>query len=152
MSALVDTSCLLRLSGANDPREAATQQALDRWTGEGKMLTVAPQNFVEFRGVATRPVTVNGLGLTIQEAEAELDRFGLLFSLLAEDGFFPIWRDLCLRAGVSGKQVHDTRLVAVCVVAGIQTILTWNPADFVRFIPFVPGLTVYTPDEVLAAV
>ena len=150
MSALVDTSCLLRLSGENDPREAATQMAMDNLTDKGMTLVVAPQNFVEFRGVATRPAAVNGLGLPPDAVEAELDRFSLLFPLLPEDGFYPHWRDLCRQAGVSGKQVHDTRLVAVCIASGVQTILTWNPADFVRFIPFVPGLVVLTPDQVLA--
>ena len=151
MNVLVDTSCILRLSSPDDPREAITQAALDRLTDDGEILRTAPQNFVEFRSVATRPVAVNGLGLTIVEADAELDRFGKLFSLLTEDGFFPVWRDLCQQAGVSGKQVHDTRLVAVCVIAGIHTILTWNPPDFQRFTPFVPGLIVLTPADVLAA-
>ncbi len=150
MSALVDTSCLLRLSGENDPREAATQMAMDQMTDAGVNLVVAPQNLVEFRAVATRPAAVNGLGLTPDAVEMELDRFGLLFALLPEDGFYTHWRDLCFRAKVSGKQVHDTRLVAVCVAAGVQTILTWNPSDFARFVPFVPGLIVLTPDQVLA--
>lgn len=150
MSALVDTSCLLRRYGENDPREAATQMAMDNLTRRGTALVVAPQNFVEFRGVATRPAAVNGWGLTPDAVEAELDRFGLLFASLPEDGFYPYWRDLCRQAGVSGKQVHDTRLVAVCVTNGVQTILTWNPADFLRFVPFVPGLVVLTPDQVLA--
>lgn len=73
-----------------------------------------------------------------------------LFPLLPEPtGVYAVWRDLCRRAGVSGKQVHDTRLVAFCVASGVQTILTWNPHDFARFIPFVPGLVVLTPDDVL---
>lgn len=151
MSVLVDTSCLLRLTSPNDPRAAATQAALDRLTDAGETPRAAPQNFVEFRSVATRPLNVNGLGLMIAEVDAELDRFGLLFPLLPEDGFYPVWRDLCRRAGVSGKQVHDTRLVAVCVVSGIGTVLTWNPTDFTRFMPLVPGLTVLTPADVLAA-
>lgn len=103
MSILIDTSCILRLSSPDDPREAVTQAALDRLTDGGETLRTAPQNFVEYRSVATRPVAVNGLGLTTVEADAELDRFGKLFSLLSEDDFFPIWRDLCHQAGVSGK-------------------------------------------------
>ena len=90
------------------------------------------KTFVEFRAVATRLVVANGLGMTLTDVEAELDRFKELFLVLPEDGFFPEWRRLCLLAGVTGKQVHDTRLVAVCVAAGIQTILTWNPKDFLR--------------------
>ncbi len=151
MSILVDTSCLLRLTSPNDPRAAATQAARDRLTDAGETPRAAPQNFVEFRSVGTRPLNVNGLGLTIAEVDAELDRFGLLFRMLPEDGFHAVWRDLCRRAGVSGKQVHDTRLVAVCIVSGIGKVLTWNPTDFTRFMPLVPGLAVLTPADVLAA-
>jgi len=150
MSALVDTSCLLRLSGENDPREAATQMAMDSFTDKGMTLVVTPQNFVEFRAVATRPVAVNGLGLTVEVVDLELDWLGRLLTLLPEDGFYPHWRNLCQRAKVSGKQVHDTRLVAVCVTNSVATILTWNPSDFVRFVPFAPDLIVLTPDQVLA--
>lgn len=89
--------------------------------------------------------------MTIAEVDSELDRFGLLFPPLPEEGFCPVWRDLCRRAGVSGKQVHDTRLVAVCVVSGIATVLAWDPTDFTRFMPLVPGLIVLTPARVLAA-
>lgn len=126
--------------------------AMDNLTDKGMTLVVAPQNFVEFRAVATRPAAVNGLGLTVEVVEIELDWFGRLLTLLPEDGFYPYWRDLCRRAKVSGKQVHDTRLVAVCAASGIKTVLTWNPSDFARFIPFVPGLVVLTPDQVLAGV
>lgn len=151
MTTLVDSSCLVRLSDPNDPREPATEAALKRLKATGDTPSVAPQNSVEFRSVATRPQAVNGLGLTLAQADTELDRFGILFPLLPEDGFYPVWRDLCRRANVSGKQVHDTRLVAVCVVAGVGTILTWNPTDFTRFMPLVPGLAVLTPADVLAA-
>lgn len=150
MSVLVDTSCLLRLPNPIDPRRVQTQDALGQLTRRGETLAVAPQNFVEFRSVATRPINVNGLGLTNAEADAELDLMERSFLLLSEDGFYPVWRDLCRRAGVSGKLVHDTRLVVVCIAAGVKTVLTWNPADFIRFMPLVPGLIILTPADVLA--
>jgi len=156
LSILVDTPCLLRLTSPDDPRAADTQAALGRLTDAGETPRAAPQNFVEFRSVATRPLNVNGLnvnslGLTIAEVDSEPDGFGLLSPLLPEDGFYPVWRDGCRRAVVSGKEVHDTRLVVVCVVSGIATVLTWNPTDFTRSMPLVPGLTVRTPADVLAA-
>lgn len=46
--------------------------------------------------------------------------------------------------------LHDTHLVAVCVVSGIGAILTWNPTGFTRFMLLMPGLTVLTPAGVLA--
>lgn len=151
MTTLVDTSCLLRLPNPIDPRRKTTQDALDVLDNQGEKLVLARQNCAAFRGAATRPTAVNGLGFTPAEADAELDNLEAVFPPLPERAsVYRVWRDLCRRAGVSGKQVHDTRLVAVYIVSGVQTILTWNPRDFVRFLPFVPGLTVFTPDEVLA--
>ena len=128
MTTLVDTSILLRLSDTEDVRHDVTQRA-----------------------VATRPANVNGLGMTAAEVEAALDLIERLFPLLPDRaGIYRRWRRLCRAAGVSGKQVHDTRLVAVCVTHKASSILTWNPRDFVRFIPFVADLQVWTPDDILA--
>lgn len=152
MTALADTSCLLRLPFESDARHVVTLTAIDMLNERGETVVIVQQNCTEFRNAASRPAAVNGLGMTPQEADAELDIIELLFPMLPDPtGIYAIWRDLCRRAGVSGKQVHDTRLVAVCVAAGVGTILTWNPRDFVRFLPFVPGLTVLTPDDVLNA-
>ena len=34
---------------------------------------------------------------------------------------------------VSGKKAHDTRLVASMIVHGLDTVLTFNVADFKRY-------------------
>ncbi|MGI4788440.1 MAG: type II toxin-antitoxin system VapC family toxin [Janthinobacterium lividum] len=150
MSALVDTSCLLRLPVLTDPRRPVTMTALSRLTGMGETLTVARQNYIEFRSVATRPANVNGLGMTPVEADAELDTMeGLFLPLSDTNAVYEAWRDLCRRASVSGKQVHDTRIAAVCLVFGVSIILTWNPKDFKRFEPLIPGFKVMTPEEVM---
>lgn len=150
MSALVDTSCLLRLPVLTDTRRLVTMSAPSRLTAMGEALTVARQNYVEFRSVATRPANVNGLGMTPEEADAELDTMeGLFLPLSDTDAVYVAWRDLCRRAAVSGKQVHDTRIAAVCAVYGVSIILTWNPKDFKRFEPLLPGLRVLTPEEVM---
>ena len=150
MSALVDTSCLLRLPVVEDTRRTATIQAMAKMTQQGETLTVAQQNFVEFRGVATRPVDVGGLGMTPAQAGVVLDGLESQFPVLQETvEVYETWRWLCDHVGVSGKQVHDTRLVAFCIVWNIGTVLTWNPKDFRRFVPHVKGLTVYTPEDVL---
>lgn len=151
MISLADTSILLRLSNTDDARYLVTQSALQALRARGESVVVARQNFVEFRCVAARPILVNGMGMSSEQAESELDRLEKIFPRLLElDEVYAEWRRLCRLAGVSGKQVHDTRLVAVCICSGVQTILTWNPKDFVRFLPFVPGLAVLTPDDVRA--
>ncbi len=87
--------------------------------------------------------------MTLAEVESELDLLEDTFRLVPDaPNLHQQWRRLCREAGVSGKQVHDTPIAAACAAAGVLTILTWNPSDFRRFIPLVPGLVVQTPDEV----
>lgn len=150
MSALADTSCLTPLFAIADSRRDVTIRALSRLAQQAETLVVAQQNFVEFRCVATRPTDVNGLGLTPAQAGAALNRLETQFEILQETlDVYEAWRNLCDRAGVSGKQVHDTRLTAFCVSCNVHIILTWNPKDFRRFLPYVKGLTVYTPKDVM---
>lgn len=153
MSILLDTSILLRRTDADDARHLVTLEALDWLTDEGETLVVARQNLTEFRGVASRPKNVNGLGMTPAQADAELDILEQLFDILPErDAVYAEWRRLCRAASVSGRQVHDTRLAAVCFAAGIETILTWNPSDFTRFVPLAPvSFAVLTPADALAS-
>lgn len=49
------------------------------------------------------------------------------------DELYAEWRSLVARFQVSGKQVHDARLVAAMRVHGIRRILTFNVADFARY-------------------
>ena len=44
-------------------------------------LFIIPQNLIEFWAVATRPVSSNGLGLTLKQTEQELTRMKSIFTL-----------------------------------------------------------------------
>ena len=114
MTTLADTSILLRLPNTDDARYLVTQYALQTLRTRGESAVVARQNFVEFRCVAARPISVNGLGMSSEQSETELDRLEKIFPRLPElDDVYAEWRRLCRLAGVAGTQVHDTRLVAV---------------------------------------
>ena len=107
------------------------------------------QNLVEFRSVVTRPLAVNGLGLTPVETEAKTAAFESIFALLAETpDVFPAWKALVMQSGVIGKQVHDARLVAVCHVHGVTHLLTFNTPHFTRFSGFGPGIVIVDPTNV----
>jgi hypothetical protein len=115
----------------------------------GEVLNITPQVLVEFRNVATRPVLVNGLGLSTVNAEAQAATFEARFPLLAETpDVYPAWKALVGALGVTGKQVHDARLVAVCHVHGVTHLLTFNVAHFVRLVGFGPGVVVVDPVSV----
>jgi len=54
------------------------------------------------------------------------------------------WRQIVVKHGVMGVQVHDARLVAAMYVHGVKHVLTLNVADFSRF----GGLTGLHPGSV----
>jgi predicted nucleic acid-binding protein len=108
---------------------------------------MVPQSVFEFWVVATRPIAVNGLGLSTAQAEAEL---------MILDGFFPLlndlptlfahWRALVRRYDCVGKPAHDARYVAALQAHGLTHLLTFNGHDFARY----AGITVLDPPRVVA--
>ena len=149
MPYLVETPLLLRLANASDPQYVVAEAAISRLRSRGESLHVAPQNLVEFRNGATRPVESNGLGLPPAVADQMVEGFEKVFSLLPETpDIYPAWKALVQAAGVVGKQVHDARLVAICRVYGITHVLTFNVRHFARLATFAPGLVVVDPHTV----
>jgi predicted nucleic acid-binding protein len=70
-----------------------------------------------------------------------LDQFQLLDEAPAA---FSNWLHLVASHAVTGKQVHDARLVAVMQAHGVTHLLTFNVADFRRY----SDITVVHPDDV----
>jgi predicted nucleic acid-binding protein len=146
---LIDTSILARLANASDAQHAVSARAVFELHRRGEVLNVTPQVLVEFRNIATRPVAVNGLGLSTVDAEAQAATFETRFPLLSETpDVYPAWKALVGALGVIGKQVHDARLVAVCHVHGVTHFLTFNVSHFLRMAGFGPGLVVVDPASV----
>lgn len=149
MAHLIDTTILGRLANASDAQHAVAARAVLELHRRGEVLHVTPQVMVEFRNVATRPVAVNGLGLSAADAEALAATFEARFPLLAEGpDIYPAWKALVGASGVIGKQVHDARLVAVCHVHAVTHVLTFNVAHFARLAGFGPGVVVVDPATV----
>jgi len=149
MSYLVDTPLLMRMANRADVHYAVAETAVETLRQQGETLHIAPQNLIEFRNGATRPVEANGLGLSPSVVEAQAEAFEQKFLLLPETpDIYPAWKALVQAAGVVGKQVHDARLVAVCHVYGITHILTFNVRHFARLAAFAPGVTVVDPHGV----
>lgn len=143
MACLLDTNILVRLANVADTRHAVASKAVRELHRRGEVLHVTPQNFIEFRNIATRPQAVNGLGLSAQEAEAKAAIFETTFPLLAETpDIYPAWKALVSGLGVLGKQVHDARLVAVCHAHAVSHFLTFDLTHFTRLAAFGPGIVV----------
>ena len=135
MATLVDTNILLRSIQPHHPHYALVEKAFALLRARRESLFVAVQNLIEFWAVATRPLgSENGLGMTTEAATRELAAIKDLFPILPEPAsIFEEWESLVTNYGVSGKNTHDARLVAVMKLHGIATILTFNVADFARF-------------------
>jgi len=117
----------------------------------GQQLVIAPQNLIELWNVATRPAPVNGLGLPLPEVLKLISAFESEFKLVEETPpLFPILKGLATQASVTGKQIHDARLVAICHLHSIPSILTFNGRHFARYAALGPGLNIVEPAAVLS--
>ena len=147
MDYLVDTNILLRIVDPASVQHTVIRAAVQALHLRGDRLLAAPQNFVEFWNVAARPATRNGFGLTPQDAERRLRILERLFPLLPDNpAVYGRWRRLVVAFNVSGVQVHDARLVAAMMVAGVTHILTFNTGDFRRYAP--AGIVAIDPASV----
>lgn len=145
MNLLVDSNTLLRTLQPRSPQREIARSAIHRLIGQARELYLAPQNLVELWVVATRPEGENGLGMSVDRAAAELNRFKGLFALLTEtSALYPVWESMVIEHRVSGKPAHDARLVAIMRIHGIRSILTFNTSDFVRY----PEIDVVHPADV----
>jgi predicted nucleic acid-binding protein len=148
MSYLVDTNVVLRWMQPHDPLSPVATAAIDQLRRKGELVHLSAQNVIELWSVATRPQGVNGLGLSPAQVAMEVDRIEALFSVLDDvPGIYRHWRRLVQSCTVSGRQVHDARLVAVMLAHGVNQILTFNTDDFRRY----PGIVVVSPHDVATA-
>lgn len=154
MAHLVDTNVLLRRRDINHAQFQAADEAVTRLQNRRERLCVARQNLIEFRNVASRPLDKNGLGLNAAAADLDLDIAEREFDCLRDDDqVYTVWRTLIAAKGVSGKQVHDARLVAYMLVYGVTQILTFNGGDFQRHTVLPPeigvGIVIVNPKDVV---
>ena len=131
---LLDTNILLRTQFDKDFQLTSASRALIALREKGNGLRVALQSFAEFWNVSTRPIGVNGYGLSIEETDRRLRFFEHSFPPLYESAKSHAARhSLLLKHRVHGTEVHDARLVSVMLANQIPQILTFNTKDFQRF-------------------
>lgn len=151
MSYLLDTGILLRVADRRDQQHQTVFSAVQTLISRNQQLLISTQNIAEFLNVATRPVKNNGLGLQPSNALELLEKeIEPICSAIAEPT--PVYAELkrfVSTYGVSGKQVHDARLVAMMMVWQIENLLTLNDRDFRRYEP--EGITIVTPASIVTA-
>jgi predicted nucleic acid-binding protein len=108
---LADTNLLLRLSDGASPQHPMAAQALASLFREHHEVFITAQNIIESWAVATRPVTVNGLGWTVEQTRLEVQALRERFPFLADSPeIFTEWMRLVDMNHVAGKRAHDARI------------------------------------------
>lgn len=146
MPYLADTNILLRFVSPSDPNHLLVSSALYSLLRRGEQVGYTSQNLVEFWNVCTRPTTARGgFGLSVEETDRRARVIETYLTFLPErEAVHREWRRLVVLYGVSGVQVHDTRIVAAMRIHGITHLITFNGDDFKRF----SEITVVHPSEI----
>jgi predicted nucleic acid-binding protein len=103
-------------------------------SGKSRPSFLCPQNIAEFWNVATRPAELNGLGLSHEEVLDEVSSIESLLTLLPDvPAIYATWKQIVKDHRVQGVKVYDARLVATMTVYAVDSVLTFNAADFKRY-------------------
>ncbi len=110
--------------------------------GGPEWIAICPQVLFEFWSVATRPISANGLGWSVEQAQAEVETIRGRFVLLEEPpAVIDLWLDIVVARKLKGKRIHDAHLLATMKANGVDLLVTFNAADF----PVDPGITILIP-------
>ena len=138
----VDTNVLIKARFLEAPDHEAARAGLENALDTSEPLRISRQVLREYLAVVTRP-QVWPVAISRDDALDDVARLAATFDVL-EDG--PVVTDwlvsLCRRIDVGGKQIHDANIVATMLAYGERRLLTFNVADFRRYvghIEFVAG-------------
>jgi len=135
MRVLDDTKILLRGAQPNHPLCPQATHAVSKLTRQKDAVFFCSQNITEFWNVATRPADLNGLGLSHEEVLQEVSSIEKLLTLLPNvPAIYTAWKEIVSNHKVQGVKVYDARLVAAKNVYAVENILTFNMADFERYV------------------
>ena len=135
-SVFLDTNILLTAVTPFRPLYSAAVTVLNDWPANGRELFASGQVLREWLVVATRPIEVNGLGLSLEDALHDISAFRSRLILLEEtESVATRLVELVAKYASVGKQIHDTNILATALTYEVESILTCNAADFRRYAP-----------------
>ena len=130
----VDTNVLLSATDESRAHHREAFRLIAESGTRGVHLAASGQILREYLVVATRPAEVNGLGLAVADATANLQQFlRYLHTYDETESVAGRLRDLGLGHGLRGKRFHDANIVATMAAHGIRTLVTENEDDFTAF-------------------
>ncbi len=148
----VDTNVLLTATDESRALHSRAVQLLAGSVRQDLSLVASGQVVREYLVVATRPIERNGLGLSVLDAEANVNEFLRRLELYDETEEVSLrLRQLAITHSLRGKRLHDANIAATMLVHGISTLITQNGDDFSPFediaIVTIPDVTVAREGE-----
>lgn len=130
----LDTNVLLTATDVLRPLHLEAQRIFSKAGQQGFHLALSGQILREYLAVATRSVEANGLGLTVPEAVANVERFLEFANLFEETEAVALrLRELAKNFDVRGPRLHDANIVATMLIHHIPVLVTQNSKDFRGF-------------------
>lgn len=141
----LDTNVLLTATDVLRPSHLEAQRIFSKAGQQGFHLAVSGQVLREYLSVATRPVEANGLGLTVPDAVANVERVLEFANLFEETEAVALRsRELAKNFDIRGPRIHDANIVATMHVHRIPVLVTQNSKDFIGF----GGIKTVTIDDI----
>ena len=142
----LDTNILLAATDNSRPQHESCHELFKRALLGGLHLAISNQIVREYLVVATRPVPVNGLGLSTKDSLYNVKQFLNHCLIVGEtEAVLNILLENVDKYGISGKHIHDINLIALMTVNNIKTLITLNPSDFKVF----TELDILGPDSLM---
>ena len=129
---LLDTNVLISLIKSSS--EGLDISRFETLFAQGYAPGICFQNLTELWSVSTRPISSNGLGLSLKVTEELIEEIRANLEWIPDSSeTVNIWINMCRHYSISGRRVHDARLAATALAAGVTSIVTFNTADFKVF-------------------
>ncbi len=130
----IDTNILLSATDISRPSFSAAKALLNLIIQAGYSPVITGQIIREYLVVATRPIQVNGFGMTAGDAVHNIKEFQKRLVVYNEKrSSAELLQHLVLEHQLIGKRIHDANIAAVMKTHGIRYIVTDNTADFSCF-------------------
>lgn len=130
----VDTNVLVSTTDRGRRHHERALRLFAEVARHGGHLAWSGQVVREYLVVATRPVAVNGLGLSPERALENVDRFSAHLRLLEENtSTVATLQLLVARHSLAGRRIHDAGLVATMLAHQLTICVSDDATDFQAF-------------------
>lgn len=133
----VDTNILVKARFFEAPDHDLARACLESALQENEPVRINRQILREYLAVVTRPQTWQ-IPIAREVAIEDVERLAANFQVLEDGPEVTNWlMPLCRQVPVGGKQIHDANILATMLTHGELRLLTFNVADFRRFVGWI---------------